>query len=365
MEVLNYQCPNCSAGLTFDSRTQKMVCEYCGSSFSMEELEAWKEEGTQEEEDSTQHWEEFTPQDWQDEELQGMKVWNCPSCGAEIIAEETRGAMKCPYCDNPMVLPEQFSGMYLPDYVIPFQKSKKEAVEALKKHYMGKPLLPKVFQDQNHMEEVKAVYVPFWLFDLEAGGSFRYEGTRTHVYEDSRYRYTATSYYDIYRAGRMKFRKIPVDGSHKIDDTMMEAIEPYDYTELKPFQISYLSGYFADKYDVEPDDLTGRVHERMEKSVRCCFADTVYGYEMVIPRRERVQIAQKGEVRYALFPVWFLNTKWNGKTYSFVMNGQTGKLVGDLPVGKDLVKKYWIRHHIPLTLLGAALLLAGRLMGVI
>lgn len=96
-----------------------------------------------------------------------MAVWSCPSCGAEILAEKTTGATVCPYCDNPMIMPEQFKDSYRPDYIIPFQKSKKEAVEALKKHYEGKPLLPKIFKEQNHLEEIKAVYVPFWLFDLD------------------------------------------------------------------------------------------------------------------------------------------------------------------------------------------------------
>lgn len=366
MSVINYQCPNCSAGLSFDSKTQKMVCEYCDSSFTVEELEALKQQEIEEEkEDSKEHWEGFDPKEWQEEEMQGMKEWNCPSCGARIFAEETAGAMKCPYCDNPMVMPEQFSGVYLPDYIIPFKKSKKDAVEALKKHYGGKPLLPKVFKNQNHLEEVKAVYVPFWMFDVEAYGRCRYEATRIRFYEDSEYRYTETRYYLVTRDGNMEFVRIPVDGSQKIEDTMMEAIEPYDYRELEPFQISYLSGYLADKYDVEPDALSDRVHERVEKSIKDRFRETVMGYDSVIPRRERICISKGGAVAYALLPVWFLNTKWNGETYSFAMNGQTGKLIGDLPIGRKLMVKYWLRHHIPLTAALTAIFLFLRFKGVI
>lgn len=364
MAVLNYKCPNCSAGLTFDGKTQKMVCEFCGSSFSVEEVEKSAPQAA-EEEAETPHWEDFQPEEWTSGDRPGIWVWNCPSCGAEIIAEETEGARKCPYCDNPMVKPEQFSGMYQPDYVIPFKKTKKEAVEALKKHYLGKPLLPKVFKDQNHLEEIQAVYVPFWLFDLEAAGRFRYEGTRTRVYTRGDYRYTETSFFNILRSGTMDFAKIPVDGSRKIDDTMMEAIEPYDYGELKEFHISYLSGYLANKYDVEPDALTGRVHERIEQSMARSMRKTVFGYGQVLPLNQQVRIARKGRVSYCLLPVWFLNTRWNGKTYSFAMNGQTGRLIGDLPVGRDLVIQYWLRWHIPLTLAVTAGMAALRLLGVI
>lgn len=364
MDVVNYKCPNCTAGLTFDSKTQKMVCEFCESTFTVEELEREQEKEAREEENESSHWDGFSPEQWQSSHMEGMCILSCPSCGAEIIAEETTGATKCPYCDNPMIVPEQFEGMFLPDYVIPFKKSKKDALAALKKHYMGKPLLPRVFQDENHLEEVKGVYVPFWMYDLESSGRFTYEGRNIRVFEDSQYRYMETQIYHITRRGSIKFERIPVDGSQKIDDTMMESIEPFDYEELKPFQISYLSGYLADKYDVEPDELTARVHERMKSSMKESFRETVLGYDEISERYGDVRIAEKGKVAYGLFPVWFLNTRWNGKQYSFIMNGQTGRMTGDLPIGKELVLQYWLRHHIPLTLLMTAVMVILRLLGV-
>lgn len=203
------------------------------------------------------------------------------------------------------------------------------------------------------------------MFDLDTAGRFSYEATKTRVWEDDDYNYTATRFYHVARAGKINFRKIPVDGSKAIDDIMMEAIEPYEYQDLTEFNMSYLSGYMADKYDQEPDELTGRVYERMEQSVKDCFEASVKGYATVTPKQEKVTVTNKGEVKYGLFPVWFLNTKWNGKTYSFAMNGQTGRLIGDLPVGKDLAVKYWFKCHIPLTIAMTAIVTALRFMGVI
>lgn len=340
-------CPNCSAGLEFNSKTQKMACEYCGNSYTVEELEELEEQKEEplKEEDSRGHWEGFDPESWNPDGGE-ISVWSCPSCGAELVAEKTAGALVCPYCMNSMIMPEQFQDIYRPDYVIPFKKSKKDALDALKKHYLKKPLLPSVFKDENHLEEIKAVYVPFWMYDLESSGRFQYQGTRVRFWETEKYECTETSFYHIVRKGSMKFCRIPVDGSEKIDDTMMEAIEPYDYQELEPFQLSYLSGYMADRYDREPDELTDRVHARMEESMRRAVRNTVIGYDTVIPVQEDIRITGKGQVKYALLPVWFLNTKWNGKTYSFAMNGQTGKIIGDLPVGKDLLIRYWMKYHI-------------------
>ena len=203
------------------------------------------------------------------------------------------------------------------------------------------------------------------MYDLEGTGTFTYEGANIRVFEDSKYTYTERSIFHIMRKGTMKFQRIPVDGSKKINDTMMESIEPFHYDDLEPFQISYLSGYLADKYDVEPDELTGRVHDRMQTSMAESFRETVIGYDEVLQKSGNMHISQKGDVKYGLFPVWFLNTKWNGKQYTFVMNGQTGRMTGDLPIGKDLLVSYWLKRHIPLTLLMTAGAVALRLLGVI
>ena len=131
MDTVNYKCPNCSAGLAFDSKSQKMKCEYCGNAYSLEELEQLAEQQDTVKEDTTTHWEGFEPEQWQSDEKSNMAVWSCPSCGAEVLAEKTTGATICPYCDNPMIMPEQFADTYRPDYVIPFKKSKKEAPTVL------------------------------------------------------------------------------------------------------------------------------------------------------------------------------------------------------------------------------------------
>ena len=363
--IQEYKCPCCGGAIAFDSTIQKMKCPYCDTEFEMEALQGYDEVLKQQEQGDDMTWDTTAGGEWQDEEAGGLRTYQCKSCGGEIVGDESMAASSCPYCGNPIVLMGQFAGALRPDYVIPFKKSKKEAVQALKDHYKGKPLLPKVFMNENHMEEIKAVYVPFWLFDLDTAGRFSYEATRTRVWEDDDYTYTATKFYHVVRAGKIDFSKIPVDGSKAIDNTMMEAIEPYDYEDLKEFNLSYLSGYMADKYDQEPDELTDRVYERMERSVKDSFEESVKGYETVTPKQEKIKVTKKGKVKYGLFPVWFLNTKWNGKTYSFAMNGQTGHLIGDLPVGKNLAVKYWFSHHIPLTIAMTAIVTALRLMGVI
>ena len=262
-----------------------------------------------------------------------MRAYSCPSCGAELICEETTAATACPYCGNPTIIPGQFSGTKKPDLIIPFRFGKEEAIAALKRHYNHKPLLPKAFADNNHIQEIKGVYVPFWLFDAEVEADMTFAATRTHVHTTPNEIITETDHYLVHRQGHLRFEKIPVDAASKMPDTHMDAIEPYDYEELKPFALSYLPGFLADKYDVSREDSSQRAQRRCENSAENAIRQTVLGYETCTATRRQMRVTP-GDVKYALLPVWLLSTQWNGNNYLFAMNGQTGKLIGDLPMDR-------------------------------
>ena len=200
--------------------------------------------------------------------------------------------------------------------------------------------MPKVFADENHIDEVKGVYVPFWLFDADADAQIRYKATKTRHWSDSRYNYTETSFFSVTRDGSIGFERVPVDGSSKIDDTLMESLEPFDFKDAVDFQTAYLAGYLADKYDVDAEQSIERANERIKRSTEDAFRSTVTGYTSVIAENTNVQL-QNGQAKYALYPVWLLNTTWNGQKYTFAMNGQTGKLVGGLPMDKGAYNKYF------------------------
>ena len=331
-----YKCPNCGGSIGFDSEAQKLKCPYCDSELEMEALAAYDEALKQEQPDDMQ-WEDTAANTWQQGETENLRIYVCASCGGQIIADAAMAATACPYCNNPVVVMQQFAVDLKPDYVIPFQLSKEQAVEALQNHYKGKRLLPKAFKEENHIREVKGIYVPFWLFDADVDADLRYRATRTITWSDSRYIYTRTSFYAVLRGGNIGFQRVPVDGSAKMPDDLMESIEPYDFSQAVDFQTAYLAGYLADRYDVTVQESTQRANDRIRQSTEDEFRNTVNGYMTVVPQSSSVRI-QNGKSKYALYPVWLLNTKWNGKDYTFAMNGQTGKMAGDLPLDKGL---YW------------------------
>jgi len=340
MSVLQqYKCPCCDGAIEFDTQVQKMKCPYCDTEFEMQTLVDY-DRVLQEQQPEDMSWEAQADNQWQPGETEGMRVYSCNSCGGQIVGDETTAATECPFCGNPVVMMGQFAGDLKPDYVIPFKVDKNAAKAALLNHYKGKKLLPKVFKDENHLDEIKGVYVPFWLFDADANANIRYKATRVRMWSDSNYNYTKTSYYAVLRGGSLGFCRVPVDGSTKMDDALMESIEPFDFRDAVDFQTAYLSGFLADKYDVDARQSIERANQRIRTSTEQAFAATVQGYNSVLPVSSNIQL-QNGSSKYALYPVWLLNTTWNGKKYTFAMNGQTGKMVGDLPMDKGLFWKWF------------------------
>ena len=199
------------------------------------------------------------------------------------------------------------------------------------------------------------MYVPYWLFDSKADVHMRYKATRIRTWSDSRYNYTETNHFAVIREGDLSFSHVPVDGSEKMADDLMESLEPYNFKEAVPFQSAYFAGYYADKYDVDEKASIARANERIRHSTEEKFIRTVTGYSSVIPDGGNIQLVD-GKTSYAMYPVWILNTTWNGERYLFAMNGQTGKFVGNLPVDKSLMKKYFLKMMGITTVIAYALL---------
>ena len=389
-QVTNYQCPACTGPLHYSAKSGKLACDYCGSSFDVAEIEALyarkeaeaaaakqaadaKAEAAKQAADAKAEaaqaakaeaaeaaaasggWDTSDlSRDW-GAEADGLRVYSCPSCGAELICDQSTAATACPYCGNPAIVPGQFSGALRPDYILPFRLSKDDAVQALRAHYKGKPFLPRSFTSANHIEQIQGVYVPFWLFDGGAEGAASYRASNTNVFETGDYEITETRHYHVVRAGSLAFEKIPVDASSKMPDDHMDSIEPFDYAQLRPFSTAYLPGYLADKYDVTIDDSRDRADTRCRETLAQALRDTVTGYGACVTEREDIAL-RRGKVHYALLPVWMLSTKWRGQDFLFAMNGQTGKLVGDLPTDRGRFWGMFAAIAAPLTVALTAIL---------
>ncbi len=336
MGLHEYECPACGGAMEFNPKTQKIKCPFCDSEFDVKDYVAnhnSNSEGVSAEEAGTQN-------QTTDENSQPLYVYSCGSCGGEILATESLGSLKCPFCSNNIVVKEKFDGQFKPDFIIPFKHTREDAMNAYKGYVKSKKLLPKVFFDENHIDELKGVYVPFWLYNATENYQGSFDATKVRTWTDSDYRYTETSYYAVDRAGSEQFEWVPVDGSKEMPDDLMESLEPFDRSAMVPFNMGYLAGFFANKYNVSAEEDRGRAIDRMRTSTTNDFRRTISGYNTLTPRSENISSLEES-VKYALYPVYLLNTSWEGNNYLFAMNGQTGKFVGNLPFSMKQALKYY------------------------
>ena len=321
-EIKDFKCPNCGGSLEFDAKTQKLKCPYCEGTFDPEVFD--KENNFT-----------VTSEEWEDDNI---VVYTCNSCGGTIMADRDTAATSCPYCGSPVVMTSNVSGIYKPKKVIPFLLDKKQAKERYRDFLKGKVLLPDQFKSEATIDELKGIYVPFWIFGGKANARMSFDATRTRHWNEGDYLCTETSYYKLFRSGSVRFAGVPVDASGKVDNALTESIEPFDISEAKEFSDNYLAGYYADKYDISAEESRQKANSRIASSTSWLFSSTTGMYETCVPSSSSITI-NEGRQDYVMYPVWLLNVKYEGKKYTFAMNGQTGKFVGELPIDKGKLAK--------------------------
>ena len=326
MSTATYNCPCCGAPLAFSGESGKLECASCGNSYELDAIQAMSASESIDKLEFEHRAEAFDAS-----EAAQMQAYVCKSCGAELMTEDTTTATECPYCGSPTILPERIEGGVKPEKVIPFTVTKEQAQKQFEEYFKGKRLLPNIFlNSRNRIAEMRKLYVPYWLFDCDAQADIVYDAEKRSTERRGDWEITRTKYYLVRRSGRMGFDSIPVDGSEKLDDRITESLEPYDLSAAVPFQPAVLAGAMADHADVDADACEKRAVERVEMSVSQAMRDTVNGYSSVSERSRSIH-SDNGTATPVLMPVWLITTEKEGKTYTFAINGQTGKLTCDVP----------------------------------
>lgn len=329
--TLQLKCPNCGASIGFNAASQLFICEFCNSDFTEAEINLanGREAELSNDEEVSFEKEEYVPEST--EFADHTNLYLCESCGAEIVADENTAATFCHYCHGTVTLKGRVTGALQPELIIPFKIDKAMAETTFKTWCKKKWFLPKSFSSQGQLEKMVGLYVPFWLADCDVDASAEYDAKKIHSYRSGDYRITNTKVYAASRAAKMTYRGIPADGSKKLDDKLMDAVEPFNYSEFLPFSMNYFSGFYADKYDVEKSEAIVRIKERMTAGALQVLRQSVSGYTSVVPKGQRMRII-KTKWHYTMLPVWFMTYMYGGKKYFYAINGQTGKVAGIIPV---------------------------------
>lgn len=334
--VREYKCLSCGAGLHFHPAEQNWKCDYCRSVFEKQELESFYQEKErkaklkQEQKNAAQN---AKPQERKMETPKELDAYFCKSCGAEIVGDHETIATFCLYCKSPTIIKARMQGEFTPRYIIPFKIDQKKAREIYGQWIKGHFLAPNSFKEDNEIDKIRGIYAPYWIYHADNIQVFlRGTGTIVRVWEVGKTEYTETSYFAVERGGTISYQNVPVDGSKKMDDKAMMAIEPFDYEKMTDFSMDYMTGFFAERYDLDKDTLQQTAKERMSDFALSKIHNT-HNYTGFVKEYENVSF---GEVKadYSLFPIYILTNQYFGKNLQYIMNGQTGKIYGEVPISK-------------------------------
>lgn len=309
--ILHYKCPSCGSDMGFDSESGELSCQSCGRHETIENY----------------------PEDLLTSSFEADEAneYHCENCGAVLITTAETAATSCSYCGAGVVIADRLSGHLAPRKVIPFTISKEEATKAFQKWCRKGLLTPKGFMTADRIKSITGIYVPFWLFDLNSKVQVNAACTKVRTYTQGEYIYTETKYYDVFRNINLDYIKIPVDASEKMNDGLMDKLEPYPYDQLKDFKTPYLAGYIAEKYNYTDEELLPRAKDRISGYIESYISSTLTGYHSVNVKNKQIDTRNVNSF-YVLLPVWMVSYDYNKSEHTFAMNGQTGKIVGKPPI---------------------------------
>jgi DNA-directed RNA polymerase subunit RPC12/RpoP len=379
MSAKEYKCPACGGAVRLDIASQKLRCFFCAVEYEAWALEERSEDfATPAEADDAELFDVAAPASdeelfdaelfdvaapddggdffdvavpasesgglaflrnaWENPEAAGISAGDCPSCGAVFWGGKMAlAAATCPCCGNARIVQKRLPGLLKPGRVIPFKYDKSDAAAALAEFCKDKRLLPDSFRPGGYTDGFRGVYAPFWLVDALAEGDVWYDAVK---YVGSG-KYRRVEHDDVRRVGSASFEKIPVDASEKMDNDYMDAIEPFYFSEMEEFNPSRFagSGRVAVACDADDKACASRAKMRIEETIAEELEEFVIGYDKVTVDVSIARIIS-GKATLCLFPVWTLNAAHDDEKYPFMMNGQTGKSVGELPVDEGKAWKY-------------------------
>lgn len=305
---MHYRCNNCGGGMVYSPAEDVLYCPHCEGR-NCGELIAQKEMGV------------------------------CPVCGAPVESGDYISALQCGNCGTHLILDERVGGVYRPRKILPFRITKEQAAESIRKEFGGRPFIPKKFADHKALMEIEGIYVPFWLYDYNSTEHFKGTGQKVRQWSHGDEIFRETSYFEIVREVAVDFDNVPADASDRMDDDLMDMIEPFNYEQMTDFSPEFMAGFQSEVYNRPADEYVIRARTKTDKAIRKIVDDTIHGYAVVTPTSRTIQSQRSGE-QFVLLPVYKYTYRYGGKNYDIFVNGQSGKIAGEAPTSKGLAAGY-------------------------
>ena len=311
MEVLAlYSCPGCGSQMLFDIKGQQLKCGRCDRTMSIAEAD---------EKEARQAGNSFS-----------ADLYSCPTCGAEIRALNTAAAAFCSYCGSSVMLNKRTTEMESPESLIPFKITREECFEKfqgiLKKSFCMDHRLKKNIT----ADSFRGIYVPYHMYKASVMGNAELEGTETRG--DTTYYYKTTVFVDH------RYKGIMHDASKEMPDSVSERIPVSEDSRdlMVPFSPAYLSGFYADTADTDPDTYINyakaeAVHQGLQDTLPTLKDDNL-SYSTGSAEKELMKFAEAEYTGDTMIPVWFMSMKSGKRVLYAVQNAVTGEMWADIPM---------------------------------
>lgn len=354
-EAHRFPCATCGANMRFDPRAGRLVCDHCGSTAELDTRSSgpWARQTAIQELDFRTALRDQLP----DAELETTRILHCESCGADVEFEPAVHASECPFCASPMVTDTGENRQIKPRAVAPFVLDEAAAHDAMKTWLRGLWFAPSGLKKYARRKgsRMDGVYVPYWTFDAQTRSQYR--GQRGTVYYESR-RVTVNGKSSIQKVAKVRWRNVGGSVARFFDDVLVlgagslpkqftDALPPWDLSLLEPYAPEYLAGLRAEAYTIEMDEAFHEARAVMDRVIERDVRFDIGG------DRQRVSSIDTDlsdvTFKHILLPIWVAAYRYRGKSFRFVVNGQTGRVQGERP---------WSAVKIALAV-GAALLVAA------
>jgi DNA-directed RNA polymerase subunit RPC12/RpoP len=337
-EEHRWPCAQCGAQLRYAPGQIHLTCEHCGHVQDIAPEHPQARTRALQELDLASGLQDALA----DDDMVEIRTTSCPNCGAKVEVTGATHATECPFCDTPVVLDTGTERHIKPQALVPFVLTEAEARKAMIGWMGNLWFAPGTLMEYARKgRALSGIYVPFWTFDADTAS--RYSGERGEYYYETRTVNVRVNGRTEQRQERVRhtrwhstsghvsrgFDDVLVMASHSLPPRLGNELTPWDLGALTAYSPEFLAGFQAEGYTVSLSDGYGEAQERMSQIIREDVRRDIGGDEQ---RIHDVDTDWSDEsFKHILLPVWMAAYKYNGKSYRFLVNGQTGEVQGERP----------------------------------
>ena len=347
-----FECGQCGASLVFTPGAHHLTCPYCGHENQIATIDTAVEE---------QDYHAALTNLARTEQMEERMEVKCGSCGASSTLGPNVAADECPFCGTPIVQAAVAKRVFKPAGLLAFKIRGEDAQVAFRNWIQSLWFAPNALKKRaKQVERLQGVYMPYWTFDCQA--DTQYTGQRgEHYYVTETYTVNVngrnqtqtrmvqkTRWYPASGRVRNGFDDVLVLASDSLPKEKTDALEPWDLSNITPYQDDYLSGFKAESYHVTLDSGFEYAKYKMDPVIRDTIRHDIGGDVQLI---HQVNTQYSGiTFKHILLPIWISAYRYHNKIYRFLVNGRTGEVQGERP---------WSWIKITFAVLLAALALGG------